>query len=267
MPDEHLMKIQSDIDKMNKTFDGEDVGTDAPGTTAPGTTAPGTQAPGTQAPGTEVATTSAPTTEVPEDKDKIIEDLRRQIAEKDTTKAPKTSVPTTEVPVKFEDKDFLGDLDLDDLTRDKTLLNKAFNKVYQQAVNDTRKVLGEGVLRSIPDIVKTNIVMISNLKETSEKFFKENEDLLPFRKVVASVFEEKAAENPGKSYSDLIKDIGPEVRKRLGLQKKATQPKQGKDDPPPKLPKKGGRPGRSTEKPSTTPLQAELDEMTKSLGG
>jgi len=279
MVDEHLKKIQSDIDNMNKVFAGqgtEPPPTDPPGTDPPGTQAPGTEAPSTQSPmttavpSTEVATTSAPTTEVPEDKDKIIEDLRTKLAEKESgpkTKAPKTEVPTTEAPLSLDEQDFIGDIDPEDLMRDKDQLNKMFNKIFQMGVNTSRKVLGEGVLRQIPDIVKTNIVMVNNLQEASKKFYKENKDLEPFKKVVATVFEETAAENPGKNYSEILEKVGPEVRKRLDLQKKATNPKPKDGDKPPRLPKKGKNFQRSNEPPSTDPLQAELDEMNKSLGG
>lgn len=265
--DEHLKKIQSDIDNMNKTFSGQAPDpTEPPPTDPPGTLAPGTNVPVTAIPVTEVGTTAVPTTEVPEDKDKTIEELRAKLAEKEAkvTKAPKTKVPTTEVPMSFDEQDFLGDLDLDDLTRDKSLLNKAFNKLYQKAVGDTRKVLGEGILRSIPDIVKTNIVMINNLQKASEGFYKENEDLKPFKKVVAAVFEELNAEHPEKKYDEIMKDVGPEVRKRLELHKVAKKPPDKKN--PPRLPNKGKNQQRSNAQPSTDPLLADIEEMNKILG-
>lgn len=269
-----MVELADDVDLMNKSLD-EGLSTNAPGTTAPGTTAPGTSAPGTAAPTTKTPSTKAPTTNTPttdapveDEKDKTIRELREKLtsAEADTKKTPKTEHPTTEAPLKLDEQDFAGDIDLDELTRDKNALNKLLNTVYSKAVSDTRKVLGEGVLRSIPDIVKTNIVTQATLKEASEKFYNDNEDLKAFPKVVAVVFEELASNAPGKPYSEIIKEVAPEVRKRLNLQTQATKPKEEKKDPP-RLPHKGKNPSRGTEKPNLSNIEAELDAMDKSLGG
>lgn len=274
---ERLKEIQQEVDLMNKSFNF-DSGTEAPSTEAPATEvppepgpteAPSTESASTEAPSTESASTEAPSTEMPiteaptDDKDKIIEELRAKLAEKESKETTSTKAPTTEAPLQLDEQDFVGDLDLDYISDPKEL-NKIFNRIYQKAVEDTRKVLGEGVLRSIPDIVRTNIATVTNLQRASEQFYEENPDLTPFKKVVASVFEEMASENPDKSYDQLMKEIAPEVRKRLELYKKAAQPTDKSN--PPRLPRKKGKPGRAQEKPKTDPLQAELEAMNKTLG-
>ena len=275
--------LEKELDLMNKSFNEgtstdppgtESPGTEAPGTSAPGTESPGTEAPGTSAPGTEAPGTSAPgteapTTEVPaeDEKDKTIRELREKLALKEEgpkTSAPKTEAPTTEIPLTFEELDFLKDLDFDELTRDPKEFNKLLNALYQKAVVDTRKGLGEGVLRSIPDIVRANVTAITNLQKASEDFYADNKDLKPFKKVVAVVFEEFASDNPGKKYSEILEDVGPEVRKRLELHLKATKPDD--KEAPPKLPRKKGKSGGTGKEPETTPLVNELDEMNKTLG-
>lgn len=273
-------QVQDEIGDMNKSFNEgiatesvstespgtESPGTEQPGTKAPGTESPGTDAPGTSAPSTKAPVTEVPTTEVPDEKDQVIEDLRKQLAEKDK-KDTTTKAPTTEAPLVLDEHDFVGDSDLDELSRDPKKFNKLLNDIYQKAVTDTRKVLGEGVLRTIPDIVKTNITMMTNLKKVSDKFYKDNEDLEPFRKVVSAVFEDVAAENPDKRFDEILNDVAGESRKRLGLQRKAENTNKDKNkDKPPKLPRKKGKAGRATEKPNTEPLQDELDEMNKTLG-
>ncbi len=206
----------------------------------------------------------------PEDKDKTIADLRRQIEElsakgkvDDPPKTDPTPDPPKDEPLKLEEHDFVGDLDLDDLTRDKSTFNKLLNNVYSKGVLDSKSVIGEAVLRAIPDIVKTNISIMTSLKEASDNFYKENEDLAPFKKVVAMVFEEVAAKNPDKQYSEILGQVGDEARKRLNLQKQAQQKK---DDPPPRLPQKGnGGKSGGGQKPNLSPMESELAAMNETL--
>jgi hypothetical protein len=265
--DEHLKRIQSEVDQMNKTFDGEPE-SEPELENGPDESEPlGTESPSTESPTTEVPDEPSDDNEVDE-KDKTIEDLRTKLAElesKSKSQEPSpTEAPTTEVPLQLEDQDFFSDFedDFEDLTTDKEGFNKILNKIYKKAVTDTRKVLGEGVLRSIPDIVKSQIAVTTNLKRASDEFYENNKDLEPFKKVVASVFEEKASEHPEKDYKEILTLVAPEVRNRLELHKKATTKESS-----PRLPKNRGKPGKAPEKPKTSSLQAELDEMNKVLGG
>jgi hypothetical protein len=63
-----------------------------------------------------------------------------------------------------------------------------------------------------------------------------------------------------------MKDVAPEVRKRLELPETKVVKGESKESPPPKLPTKGSRSGRPQDKPSPDPLQTELEEMNKTLG-
>jgi hypothetical protein len=161
--------------------------------------------------------------------------------------------------------DFLGGADIDDLTRDPAQFNKLLNQVYKKGVEAARgevRLGSEGILRSIPDVVKNNIQIVSVLKKASDEFYTSNPDLKPFKKVVANVFEELASENPDKSYKDLLVNVEAETRKRLDLHKKATA---NNDNKPPRLPRaKGGKRGPQ-DKPNTDPLLAELEEMNNTL--
>lgn len=205
----------------------------------------------------------APEPQEPTELEKAL--ARIEELEKRTAPEPEEVPEPEPEPLTLEEQDFLGDIDLDDLTRDPKEFNKILNKVFQQGVDTSRKVLGEGVLRSIPDIVKRNLVAQVNLQKASDKFYEDNSDLAPFKKVVATVFEEYASANPGKNYNDILKDVGPEARRRLDLQKKASIPKD--PDKPPRLRKPKGNAGRSTDKPKTDPLLQELEDMNKVLGG
>jgi len=195
-----------------------------------------------------------------DEKDKIIAELRKKLADKED---PELEPELVEEPLQFEPQLFIEeDEDLDDLVRDPEKLNKLFNNIYQRAVTDTRKVLGEGILRSIPDIVRASVDIMDKLKQMNTKFYTDNKDLEPFKKVVAAVFEEVATENPGKDMMKILPMVATESRKRLELHKQAVHTS---DRGSPRLPRRKRRTMLSEDKPDTNPLLKELDEMSKIL--
>jgi hypothetical protein len=202
-----------------------------------------------------------------------IERKDREKTEKDkedARKAEEERKKKSEEPLKLEDQDFIGDLDLDDLTRDKTALNKILNAVYSKGVNDSKKIATEGVLNSIPDIVKHNLSLLTALKEASDNFYKENADLTPFKRVVATVFEEIAAKNPDKKYGELMNLVAPEARKRLELHQQAVKAEKKDGDEKGKPPRlhgvKGGQHRTPSQKPNTSALENEIAAMNKVIG-
>ena len=212
----------------------------------------------------------APTPE-PDEMTKLkteIASLRTSIAE--LTKKPEPApapvkepepVPT---PTPVEEIDFFKELDLDELTRDPAQFNKLLNTVLMKGVElaESHRMKGdETVLRSIPEIVKKNIETVALLKKLSDEFYDKNKDLVPWKKVVAAVMEEKLAENSDKTYEEVLDIVAPEARKRLALQIKAID---NNKDKLPRLPTKKGQP-RQPNQPQTNSLLTELDEMDKSL--
>lgn len=287
--DEHLKRIREDVDEMSKALDTpegagtevprtEPASTDAPKTEAavtetavtdaPKTDAPKTEVPGTSAPKTEAPATEAPVEDESEKLRKENESLRARLNELSGTRekpkisVPKTTAPTTETPI--EAINFLKDLDLDEVTRSPEEFNKLLNVVYSKGLNTFEKTSVEKLLRSLPDIVRTNILTINSLRESSEEFYKDNEDLLPFRKVVALTFEEIASENPDKKYVELFEDVAKESRKKLELYNKATKKVDDKGRHP-ILPHRKSQQRQKIEKPNITPIESEIDEMNSSL--
>lgn len=239
--------------------------TGSPGTSAPTTYSPGTDAPSTDAPSTDAPATMAPTTAPPKEDDLSkalaeIEGLRQKVDDLTKKKEkPATAAPTTAPPV--EEVDFLGEsIDPRDMSREE--LNKILNKVYGLGVKATRKSQ-EDTLRSVPQIVKTNVVTQASLKAASEEFYDNNKDLQPFKKVVAAVFEEVASENPELKFHEVLEKVGPDVRKRLELHKKATTTEAPTTSAPkgPKFPKT--KTSRQRQKPKTSGLLNEIDAMNK----
>ena len=205
-----------------------------------------------------------------DDKDAIIEDLRKQLNEKKVEPKPdikKEPEPEPKIePLKFDEFDFVGDTDPYEVMTNKESLNKLLNTLYAKGVNDAKDLTSEGVLRSIPDIVKNNIQVVSELKKTSDAFYSDNKDLAPFKRVVATVFEEVASANPDKGYGEVLKDVGVEVRKRLNLYKKTIKDNDVKGGNP-KLPTKSGNIGTGVTKPDATALEQDIAAMNSVLGG
>uniref|UniRef100_A0A6H1ZXQ9 Uncharacterized protein n=1 Tax=viral metagenome TaxID=1070528 RepID=A0A6H1ZXQ9_9ZZZZ len=262
-----LKEIQKEIDEMGKSLEdqpfGEDQGTDPPGTDSPGTDSPSTDSPSTDSPSTDAPTTEAP---AEDPRDAELRAMREEIEELKKSRSPSTESPSTEAPqteVPIGDEDFLGDIDLDDLTRDKELFNKVLNEVHRKGIAVGRsytRETGERLIRSVPDIVKNSAAVQAQLDEVNKKFYDENKDLVPWKKSVAVVFEEMISDNPDRHYNEILPEVATEVRKRIGLQKRADN----KDDNPPKLPrKKGGQ--RQTSKPELSDIEAEMEEMDRAL--
>jgi hypothetical protein len=194
----------------------------------------------------------------------------REKEEEETRKKAEENARKKDEPLKLDEQDFIGDLDLDDLTRDKTALNKILNAVYSKGVNDSKKMATEGVLTTIPDIVKHNINLMTTLAEARDKFYKENEDLVPFKAVVAAVFEEVASKNSDKKIGEIMNLVAPEVRTRLQLKKEAVKKEEKKEEKKetPRLhgAKGGNQRGNQREKPDTKGLSDEIASMNKALG-
>ncbi len=172
-------------------------------------------------------------------------------------------------PLKLDEQDFIGEQDLDELIHDKEAFNKLLNTIYIKGVNDSKKIATEGVLNSIPDIVKHNLTLLTTLKEASDKFYAENKELVPYKKVVAAVFEEIASKNPDKKYNELMNLVAPEARKRLNLQKQAVKEdkeSEGKDGKPPRLHGARGNQRQAPSKQNISSLENEISEMNKTLG-
>jgi|GEM_PF-1284526 len=190
--------------------------------------------------------------------------------EEERLKAEEDKKKAAKEPLKLDEQDFIGDLDLEELTRDKAAFNKILNAVYSKGVSDSKQLSTESVLSSIPEIVKHNLTLLTTLKEASDNFYKENADLTPFKRVVASVFEEIAAKNPDKKYGELMNLVAPEARKRLNLHEQAVKNAKKEDDKGGGTPRlhgaKGGQRQAQMQKPNTSAIEKEISEMNKTLG-
>jgi hypothetical protein len=203
--------------------------------------------------------------EVAQTKAEILE-LRKKIEELTKPKEPEPDKDKKDL--EFKEENFMEGVDLDNLTRDASEFNKLLNKVLLKGINigeERSKSRTENVIRSIPEIVKTNIATVTSLSEASKKFYDENTDLVPYKKVVALTFEELASKNPDKKYSEILPEVGKEVRKKLNLKDLAiNKDKTITDKKPPSLPHRKTQP-RQGNKPDLSKIENDLDAMEKAL--
>src|SRR4030042_753518 len=207
----------------------------------------------------------------PDERDKTIDDLRRELAalkaEKVVEKAPEKHPEEHKVEeLKIEDQDFIGDLDLDEVTRDSKELNKLLNSTYRKARTDAEKA----IITKLPELISSHVELVTTLRKASEDFYTANEDLKSFPKVVKVVFDELVQQNPNCTYGDVMKDVATETRKRLGLSEpKAKEVKKEEDKKeetkPPKLPSKDGGAGKPAKESKLDDVQSQIEEMNKAL--
>jgi hypothetical protein len=261
-----MPKITEELDAMIKSYEnfdtseGDDQSTDPPSTESSSTESPATAAP------EDNKSTEAPSTEAPADSpdyESKIRDLEEKIEQ--LTKKPSTKAPSTDAPV--DELDFLGDEEVDDLLSDKKSLNALLNKVFLKGAEMTKKQMLKNrheILQSLPTMVKTNIVTLESVRKASEDFYKNNPDLEPFRKTVATMFEEVATEHPDWTHEKLLKASEKMTREKLGIEKKANPQPEPKPKSPP-LPRKRSQHRQTNNPEPSDPMLAEIEAMEKSL--
>jgi hypothetical protein len=162
--------------------------------------------------------------------------------------APKKFEPFKPTEVYIEDDD-----KMDEIFRDRDKLNELLVKVR----NEGSRLGQEQVLMSIPDVVAKVATMQIELNEAVRDFYKANEDLRPHKEFVGFVANELASKFPEKSRDELFKDVGVEVRKRLGLEKLA---KRKEVERKRRNPAFGTKKGQSRQAPA-----ADLNELEKEI--
>jgi len=203
-------------------------------------------------------------------------ELRAELAELKAGKKQEPEKPADPGPEKDKEEepkehDFVGDLDLDEATRDPKVLNTVLNNIYKKAMIDSRTA----IIKQLPTIVEERITVQNALKKLSEDFYSENSDLKGFPKVVALVYNELASANPNSTIQDIMKDVAPEVRKRLGLPAERKVAEKKADDQKPddkgtqrgrqgsRLPSKGRSTGRLQTEVDKNSFDSQIDEMNK----
>jgi len=269
-------EINEMLDAMNRVSDDEILEfEDDPPPQKPDDSPPATNPPDKDVEDDDKA--ESPSTDPPkqEEKEDEVAKLRAKIIElesaRDKTKKDEKP-PATDPPI--GEKDFLDGIDLDEIKDDRAAFNKLLNKIYSQAVTDTRGIVKqakEETFNTLPTKVTEQLELKNTLQKMTEEFYKENTDLSNWKKTVSAVFNEVVQESPGLKIAEVLRKVGDETRERLGLPKPSkvqvkdtNKPKD--DDAPPPLPRRKGSRVQNPSPAEPNSVKSQIDEMIKVVG-
>lgn len=86
----------------------------------------------------------------------------------------------------------------------------------EQLLNDTVQQTLEMAMRMLPGLLNQLITQAAHAKQLRDDFYTSNKDLDTHKDLTAKTLEQLQADNPGSTFEDLLKRLGPEVRKRIG---------------------------------------------------
>lgn len=120
-------------------------------------------------------------------------------------------------------EDFFGDgKDWEDMFEKKDTANKVFSKIKTSAVKD--------VLRGLPKMIGGIVQNAVEIYSRTSKFYEANSDLKSHKKFIGLVVNDLTSKNPDWNLDKLYEEVGPEVRKRLGLKVKALEKEEKKEE-------------------------------------
>jgi len=207
------------------------------------------------------------------DSDESIEALRKGIEESfddRETKPPTGGKKEKETAtLELDEQEFFSGSqdDLDNVTSDPKAFNAMLNNIYKKAVEKGHSLAVENIMRSAPDIIKSQIVQQMTITRAVTKFYDDNKDLAPYKKTVASIANAVAAKYPDQPLHKILAATEKIARQRLQLKKQVEEKERGSNTDArfPKKPKGGRGSDRSTD--GLNGLEKELDEMSKAIGG
>lgn len=185
--------------------------------------------------------------------------LVTKASESPEVKEPKDKKGKTKTEDGLED--FVGDLDMDDVASDPTVLNSILNKVLQKGI-ETGKQMGadqsKASTASIDQIVLSQVENAMTTKNMIDKFYDANPELSNVKQVVRACASQIVSEHPEKSFEDVLTLAAKTARKTLGISKSMGKSKISDSSDVPFAEQKGGqrKPMKKVSK-----LQQELDEL------
>lgn len=203
------------------------------------------------------------------DPSESMDTLRKSIEESYSGPAPvssekKEQKKDDEDAVTVEDYEFYkgNEDDLDALVRDPKAFNAFMNGIYKKAIETTLGFVNKGIAQKIPGITKEMVSQQLTVRNAADKFYQDNEDLIPFKNTVGAFASKIAKENPTMTLDNVLKNAEKFVRKHLSLPKD-TENKGNDKGAGPRFPKKptGNRGNAQVDK--LTGQAKEIDDMLK----
>ena len=176
---------------------------------------------------------------------------------KEITKEKESNISTDNDKTDTENaiEDFLGDMDIDDVSSDKEL----FNKVLTKVASKIEKQVEEKYKNIYQDIEQIN-----NRKEVEKMvdiFYKENPDLAGVKTTVQAVATDIIKNNSDKSLKEIFNMAADGTRKMLGIKKQKEVIKNKKNEQNPALVKKSQNVNKVKKTVKKSKLQSEIDSL------
>ena len=203
------------------------------------------------------------------DPSESLDSLRKSIEESyggSTTKEEKVNNKKDEDKLEIEDAVFYnGDEDaLDALVRDPKAFNTFMNGIYKKAVETALGIVDNRVISRIPAVTKDMVSQQLSVRAAAEKFYQENEDLIPFKNTVGAFAAKVAKSNPQMKLDKVLENAEKLARKHLSLPKnpegKVKDKEKGAE---PRFPKKPTGDRGNTQGNKLTGMEKEIDDMLK----
>jgi hypothetical protein len=186
-------------------------------------------------------------------------------AERKKTGGEESAENTSVEPITFDDEFISEDDDIDSIFGDRESSNKFLKNFAEKVASNVQQKTIENVLKSIPDIVKTNVTVQQNLQKMADKFYSENEDLLPYKSIVSDIAESVISENSDWSFEDVLTETGKRAREKLSLGIVAQNKKSKQEDKLKRFPKAPNNRRRVVDKKRKNEMLEQIDQMNAAL--
>ena len=177
-------------------------------------------------------------------------------SEKDEKKTDESGVEKKDIK---EDSifDFIKDVDMDDVASDP----KVFNKILHAVVARVQHLTTEQVLRSIPQVVMSQVQQQTYFKRIADKFYDDNKDLINVKQVVRACAQQVQKDNPEWEIEKVFTETAKKTRETLGMSAHTvvSEEELPSDDESAFAKPKGG--SKSNLKQKKSSLQSEIDEL------
>lgn len=131
---------------------------------------------------------------------------------------PKKSAEV-EKPQEYQSVDYIGNLDMDDVTADKNILNQIINNAVQDAIKHVVGMIPDinGLTANIPKTVQEQVQQQISIDRIVNNFYDDNKDLTPVKETVAQVAQNIAIEHPDYDVNKLFNEAAKLTRSLLRM--------------------------------------------------
>jgi hypothetical protein len=126
---------------------------------------------------------------------------------------PKEEELKKETEIDLSSYDFIKDIDMDDVSSDP----QVFNRILHDVIKKVQLQTTEQVLRSIPQVVMSQVNQQTYFKRMADKFYEDNPDLVHVRQVVKACTQQVQQTNPEWEIEKVLKEAAIKTRSTLGM--------------------------------------------------